>query len=97
MLILYANCQESCSQMKLFGTKNNIGISLGHFTLVTRVVHGLGRIRFWVDLHPTQLAWVNIKWTRNRLNVRVKPGGSSHRLSRSKPLGNFEFEAKEEN
>lgn len=60
-----------------------------------RDVHRLGWIAFWVDSHSTQKAWVNIKCTHNRSNVRVKPSGSGHQLSESEPLGNFGFEVKE--
>lgn len=35
------------------------------FMNMIRGVHGLGWIGFGVDPHPTQLNWVNGKWTRS--------------------------------
>ena len=49
------------------------------------------------DSHPTRLALVNIKWTRNRSYVRIEIGSLGHRLSRLDPSGNIGFETKEEN
>ena len=68
-----------------------------HIIFPSRVVHESGWIGFWVNPYPTQLARVNIKWTHNRPYVQVEASNLGHRLSGSEPLGNFRFEAKEEN
>ena len=52
-------------------------------------IQGSGWIEFGADPHPTQLNWVNKKWTRDRSNVRVGFSDMDHWLNGSKLLSDF--------
>ena len=62
----------------------------------TRVVHGLGQMRFGVESHLTRLNQVSGIWTCDRPKVRVRLDGTGHQLNGSKPLGDFGSESQQD-